>query len=209
MRSPILAIIVGTLLPVCGSTVPQQFNAERILLDSTLWGPDFPVVLPVLVALRDTGETRAYIFTDSVAGASALASETATARAEKLRALVARPRTLASQFAKLQKPATPGALRVETARLLDDDGFHTVAVRRGAQFLATGLTVEMVRSRLGEPERVVEQTIQNRTERRPVILKLHIYAGGAIAFAESNMAEPNVIERVVVDLEKVVPLLTR
>ncbi len=67
----------------------------------------------------------------------------------------------------------------------------------------------MVRSRLGEPERVVEQTIQNRTERRPVILKLHIYAGGAIAFAESNMAEPNVIERVVVDLEKVAPLLTR
>ena len=208
MRSPVIAIIIGTLLPVCGSTAPQQLTAERILLDSTLWGPDFAAVLPVLVALRDSGETRAYIFTDSVAGASPLSSDTATGRAEKLRALVARPRAVASQFAKLQKPTT-GAFRIETARLLDDDGDHIVAARRGAQFLAKGLTVEMVRSRLGEPERVVEQVIQNRTERRPVILKLHIYAGGAIAFAESNMAEPNVIERVVVDLEKVAPVLTR
>lgn len=209
MKSSVLAIIVGTTLSVCGSTAPQQLSADRILLDSTLWGPDFAAVLPVLVALRDSGETRAYIFADSIAGASALSPETATGRAEKLRALVARPRAVATQFAKLQKPATAGTFRIETARLLDDDGSHTVAVRRGAQFLATGLTVETVRSRLGEPERVVEQTIQNRTERRPVILKLHIYAGGAIAFAESNMAEPNVIERVVVDLEKVAPVLTR
>jgi hypothetical protein len=210
MRRSIVCFVVAAIVSMGGWTSAQRPTAERILLESTLWGPDYPALLPVLRALRDAGETKAYIFTDRVAGASAFPSEEAArSRAEKSRSLVAQPPALRPQFAQLQKQAPAGApLRIETARLIDDDGQHVVANRPGARLLAAGLTIQAVRGRLGEAERVIEQTIQNRGERRPVILKLHVYAAGAIAFAESNMAEPGVVERVVVDLARVVPLVT-
>ena len=210
MKTPILALVVVATVGICSSPVPQRVSAQQILLDESFWGPDYPAALQALMALRDAGETNAYIFASRIAGGSGLAAETARSRAETVRARMARPRPLPPQFAKLQKPgAATAPLRVDTAQLIDEDGSHVVAALPKAQLLAGGLTVEMVRGRFGEPERVIEQAIQNRTERRPVILKLHVYAGGAIAFAESNMSEPNVIERVVVDLSRVVPLLTR
>jgi hypothetical protein len=212
MRSPIAAVIVSVVFGLGSLTSAQQPNVERILLDTTLWGADFPALLPALQALRDTGETHAYIFTDRAAGAGALPSaEAATARVEKLRTLIVQPRALDPKFAALQKQAAArGPLRVETARLTEDDGVHVVVARPGgAQLLPAGLTIQAVRSRLGEPERVVEQVIQGRADQLPVILKLHVYAGGAIAFAESNWAEPGIVERVVADLTRVAPVIAK
>jgi hypothetical protein len=42
-----------------------------------------------------------------------------------------------------------------------------------------------------------------------VILTLYVYAGGAVAFAESNMADPGVVERVVLNLTTVAPLVAQ
>ena len=101
-------------------------------------------------------------------------------------------------------------MRAEAVRLRDGDGYHLALTRAaGLQLLRPSLTIDTVRARLGPPEKVTEQAIQNEGERKPVILTLHQYAGGTIAFAESNMAEPGVVERVVLDLNAVVGAVAR
>jgi hypothetical protein len=113
----------------------------------------------------------------------------------------------------MQQRATAPAgatVRAEAVRLRDGDGYHLALTRAaGLQLLRPSLTIETVRARLGPPEKVIEQAIQNEGERKPVILTLHQYAGGTIAFAESNMAEPGVVERVVLDLNAVVGAVAR
>jgi hypothetical protein len=50
---------------------------------------------------------------------------------------------------------------------------------------------------LGQPEKVSSVAVQTYSDRRPEILTLHIYAGGNIAFAESNLAlSPGLVDRV-------------
>jgi len=192
----------------------QPPTLQRILSDDTLWGSDYPSVLTRLRALRDTGERTVYLFTDRATGASASRTQAdVQARATRLTTLMASPSTLQAPYAQLQqRAAAPAAttLRAEALRLRDGDGFHLAITRAaGLQVLAPGLTIAAVRARLGPPEKVTEQAIQNEGERKPVILTLHQYAGGAIAFAESNMAEPGVVERVVLDLNTIVQATAR
>jgi hypothetical protein len=208
-------VVMATLgaLPLLPPQQPPAGSVSRILLEQPLWGRDYPPVLTQLRALQDAGETTAYIFSDRVAGASAFATEQlATPRVERTRAMAAKTAPLGPQFEALQRQAAarPVTLRATAARLIDGDGYHVVLTAPTAiELLPPGLTIAAVRARLGEPERVTELTIQNRGERRPVILKLYTYAGGAIAYAESNMAEPNVVERVVINLAAVTPAVAR
>jgi hypothetical protein len=189
-------------------------SLQRILADEQLWGNDYPLILVRLRALRDSGERSAYIFADRAAGAiAARAQADAQARATRLTTLMARPSTLQAPFAQMQQRATAPAgatVRAEAVRLRDGDGYHVALTRAaGLQLLRPSLTIDAVRARLGPPEKVIEQAIQNEGERKPVILTLHQYAGGTIAFAESNMAEPGVVERVVLDLNAVVGAVAR
>ena len=73
-----------------------------------------------------------------------------------------------------------------------------------AQFLKPGLTISDVEARLGKAERVTTEVLDDGTERRPVILTLHHYAGGAIIFVESDM-NPNIhsVDRVFLDVSKI------
>jgi len=203
-----------TLLAVLAFGQQPAVTVQRILSDETLWGNDYPSVLTRLRALRDSGERSVYIFADRAAGASASRTQAdVQARATRLTTLMARPATLQAPYAQLQqRAAAPAAatLRAEALRLRDGDGYHLAITRAaGLQLLAPGLTIAAVRARLGPPEKVTEQAIQNEGERKPVILTLHQYAGGAIAFAESNMAEPGVVERVVLDLNTIVQATAR
>ena len=203
-----------TLLAVLAFGQQPAVTVQRILSDETLWGNDYPSVLTRLRALRDSGERSVYIFADRAAGASASRTQAdVQARATRLTTLMARPATLQAPYAQLQqRAAAPAAatLRAEALRLRDGDGYHLAITRAaGLQLLAPGLTIAAVRARLGPPEKVTEQAIQNEGERKPVILTLHQYAGGAIAFAESNMAEPGVVERVVLDLNTIVQAIAR
>jgi hypothetical protein len=208
IRSLALSLaLVTTSSPL--TLAQQPANAQRILLESTLWGRDYPALLAQLKTLRDAGETTAYVFVDRAAGASAFSTQQAAqTRVERLRTSGAQAAQLQPQFQTLQRQAAP--LRVATARLIDGDGFHVVLDRAGGvELLPPALTVQTVRSRLGAPERVTTQTIQSIGDRRPVILTLHQYANGAIAYAESNQTEPGVVERVVLNLSTVVPVVSR
>jgi hypothetical protein len=204
-----------TLLAVLAFGQQPALTLQRILSDDTLWGTDYPSILTRLRALRDSGERTAYVFADRAAGASASRTQAdAQTRATRLTTLMARPVTLQAPYAQLQQRAAASpnavALRAEAVRLRDGDGYHLAITRAaGLQLLAPGLTIAAVHARLGPPEKVTEQAIQNEGERKPVILTLHQYAGGAIAFAESNMAEPGVVERVVLDLNTVVQATAR
>ena len=209
MRSLSVAVVLVT---IGGSPAPaeQPATVQRVLLETSLWGRDYPALVAQLKALRDAGETSVYVFADRAAGAAAFATQQAAqTRVERLRASGVQPGLLQPQFQPLQRQA--GApLRVDTARLIDGDGYHVVLTRvGGVELLPPGLTIQAVRSRLGEPERVTTQTIQTIGDRRPTILTLHMYANGAIAYAESNQAEPGVVERVVLNLSTVVPVVSR
>jgi len=210
MTHAISALVLATALGVMASPAPQQPLA-RILVEQPLWGRDYTALLAQLRALQDAGETSAYVFQDRAAGASAFPSDqAATERVARVRALAAKPAPLGPQFKAMQGAGRAVTLRAGAARLIDGDGYHVVLDSPAAlELLPPGLTIAAVRARLGEPERVTELTIQNTGDRRPVILKLHTYAGGAIAYAESNMAEPGVVERVVVNLAAVTPAVAR
>lgn len=215
MRNARLVTFASALLLLAASVSAQQPPAalQRILADQELWGDDYPAVLTRLRALQDSGERTVYIFPDRAAGATAARAQAdVQTRATRLATLMARPVTLQAPFAQLQQRAAPaaGTLRAEAVRLRDGDGFHVALTRTAAlRLLRPGLTVEAVRARLGPPERVTQQTIQSEGDRRPVILTLHQYAGGSIAFAESNMGEPGVVDRVVLDLNAAVAASAR
>jgi hypothetical protein len=214
MRLMFVGALLATLVGAPSFAQQNQAALERVLLESALWGPDFLVVLPHLQALRESGETTAFVFVDRLAGANAFETrQAAQAPVTRVVARIARPAQLNQRFqaARAQVPAPPvGAVRAAAETLIDGDGFHISITRAPAlRLLAPGLTIQTVEARLGPPERITHQTIQGRGERRPVILTLYVYAGGAVAFAESNMADPGVVERVVLNLTTVAPLVAQ
>src|SRR5207247_976595 len=75
----------------------------------------------------------------------------------------------------------------QPAPSVDDGALHlAIAIASPDPVLAPGLTIETVQSVIGPPDSTARQTIQNGFERRPVVLRLYRYAGGAIAFATSS-----------------------
>jgi hypothetical protein len=215
MRNEMMVRFVTAFALLAAAAFGQQAQVplQRILADQELWGDDYPAVLTRLRALQDGGERTVYIFADRAAGATAAKTQAdVQPRATRVAAQIARPAALQAPFAPLQQRAASAnaAVRAEAVRLRDGDGYHLALTRAsGLQLLRPGLTIEAVRAKLGAPERVTQQTIQNEGERKPVILTLHQYAGGAIAFAESNMADPGVVERVVLDLNAAVAASAR
>jgi len=110
------------------------------------------------------------------------------------------PKPRSSQFAALIANVAP--LKVEVHYLTEDRSYRISAA--GPQFLPDRLSMAMVRSRLGKEERVSTELLDDGTERRPVVLTLHHYAGGAIVFVESDL-NPNIgsVDRVFLDAPKI------
>lgn len=95
-------------------------------------------------------------------------------------------------------------LRAEVLPVFEDDSAHVALTGRTLQFLAPRLSMTTVRNRLGEPEKVSRVTIQNKFERRGVVLTLYSYAGGAITFAEADYtAVHGLVDRVILDVAAV------
>jgi hypothetical protein len=205
--STTIAAVVLSAISVLGQQ--SAVTLQSALLERTVWGPDFGALLAQLPALRQTGETEVYVFADRAAGSSAYAAEIAARTAlAKAPALAVRPANLRPQFSALQAPAT-APLRVEVVQLPDGDGYHMALTRASLTLLAPGLTMQTVRAQLGPPSRTVLRTIHGQGERQPLILTLHYYAGDAIAFAESNLAEPGVVERAVLTLASVATVVAQ
>jgi hypothetical protein len=163
---------------------------RRILSDSKLWGKDFPAVLAALPSFNRAGEIRIAVFPDRIVGERKFKSlDEAGREAENvskylnLGQIKFRP-----EFETLFQRGfreRAAALKPEPLNFLDDDTKRVAVLSRGSQFLAPGLTIATVRQILGEPEKITKELLDNG-ERRPIILKLYHYAGGAVAFAESN-----------------------
>lgn len=173
---------------------------RRILSDTRLWGKDFPAVLATLPAFNGAGENVITVLPDRIVGERKFKSlDEAGREAENVsKYLNLGQNKFRPEFEPLfernfrERAIT---LKPEAFNFLDDDTKRVGVLRRGSQFLAPGLTIATVRKILGEPEKITREVLDNG-ERRPIILKIHHYAGGAIAFAVSNWTtRPGDIDR--------------
>jgi len=185
----------------------QRMDVAQVLAKAGIWGKDFPSVLAFLETWQRINEQKIYVFPDRVVGGTQYRkreeAQTAAARlTDAMKTTRSKPK---AQFADLLKgvpPQGPSQLRIEAVAFLpDDDLFHVAWFNPSLQFLKPNVSMATVISRLGPPEKTTQELIQNETERRPVVLTLHSYAGGAIVFAESDWAPvPGTVDRVILDV---------
>jgi len=196
------AVMKGSYRLRRGAAQRKGKSIEEILSDKSLWGAGFPSALAALPAMSRMGEKRVWVFQDKMLGETKYAGrEEAYGASLKLTEelkIVPKPRS--SQFAALIANVAP--LKVEVHYLTEDRSYRISAA--GPQFLPDRLSMAMVRSRLGKEERVSTELLDDGTERRPVVLTLHHYAGGAIVFVESDL-NPNIgsVDRVFLDAPKI------
>lgn len=185
------------------NTVPQRRGLEDILTDQSLWGEQFPSVLAALPAFAGGGESQIWVFPDRVVGGNKYRDRDQADRQVKnvseAMKNVRKPRS-----DKLNTMIARGVSQLKlTAILFRDDRTHRVAAE-GGPFLRPGLTIADVRRRLGPEERTTTELLDDGTERRPVGLTLHFYAGGAIAFVESDHSVKfGSVDRVLLDASKI------
>jgi hypothetical protein len=215
---PVLA--VALLLPGGASAMaaapPSAEALSRVLSDPALWGKDFPAALMALSSWRRAGETTVAVFPDKMAGEKRYPKPDDAGRgAERLRQATAAPppkprsglpgglsQTLTAAREQLPR------FRVEAPAFLEDDSFRVTWSAPSAQLLPPGLTVATVRERLGQPAEKRRVVLQTEGERRPVILTLNVYLGGAVVFAESDMApRPGLVDRVLLDVPAMTAVL--
>jgi hypothetical protein len=191
-----------------GAFVPvslQTRTLEDILTDQALWGEKFSSVLAALPAFRRAGEKQVWVFPDRILGSNKYRNrDEAEGQARKLADTLNATQKLTPRSPKIRVFMAKGAepLKPEAILFPEDRSARIAAV--GSQFLAPRLTIADVRKRLGPPQRVTTELLDDGTERRPVILKLYHYAGGAIIFVESDW-NPNIgaVDRVFLDPSKI------
>ena len=206
-------ILLLLLLPlVFGATLPafaqsgQGPAVIKILTARGLFGKDFPAALASLPAWRRAGEESVAVFPDRIVGATPFKAAEAAQPARSALGEALRQATPAAgpSFATALRALVgkPPPLTSDVIQFSDDGSFRVAL--SGGEFLRGGLTVKQVEAAIGQPETVTTQLIQSEGERRPVILTLHSYAGGAIVFAESDLApRPGVIDRVILNVPAV------
>jgi hypothetical protein len=214
-----VGILFGTvvLLSVAsgfGDPPEDKANAlAKIFGEPDLWGKDYPAALASLPAWNRLGEKRVWVFADRIIGGSPHKTrEEAQGEAERfseaIKALRPRP---APKFEALLRERTEqlSAAKMEVIPFFKDDGTARIAWTTGAyQLLAPQLNMATVKERLGPPEKVSTEVVQGEGERRPVILTLHSYAGGAVAFVASDLApRPGSVNRVLLDVPAVTAAL--
>jgi hypothetical protein len=186
---------------------PPLSPVARALSDSALWGKDFASVLACLPAWSRAGEPSLVIFPDRIVGGTPHKGE-AEARESALRvmsALAAAKPPVRPAFAALLKAREGGPeMRLEPTRFWDDQSFRAVWAGSSLQFFSPDLKLTAVRDRLGPPEKVEREVIQGDAERRPLILTVSEYFGGAVRFAESDWApRPGFVDRVLLKVRAV------
>jgi hypothetical protein len=201
----LLPLVLGAALPAFAQ-VNQTAAVTKILTARGLFGKDFGAALASLPAWGRAKEASVAVFPDRVVGATPF--KTAEAARPALAALGEALRqatpTAAAPFAALLKGVVgkPPPLKSDVIQSSDDASFRVALT--GPEFLRRGLTVKEVEAAIGPPEAVTTQLIQSERDRRPVILTLHSYAGGAIVFAESDLApRPGVVDRVILNVAAV------
>lgn len=190
-----------------GTNQTQQTALEDILTDQSLWGEDFPSVLSALPAFTQAGEQQVSVFPNRIIGRTKYTRRPQLGPKVKRLAQGLRASTrLRSTSSKVGSYMTQGRvpLNAQTYQLPDDRTFRISAAVPSAQFIAPGLSIAGVKQRLGKEEKVTTEVLDDGTERRPVILTLYHYAGGAIVFVESDV-NPNIgsVDRVFLDAQRI------
>ena len=214
-----VAILFGTvgllsMASAFGDPPEEKGNAlAKIFGEPGIWGKDYPAALASLPAWNRLGEKRVWVFANQmIGGLPHKTREEAQGEAERFTEAVKalRPKP-APKFEALLKERTEqlSAEKMEVIPFFQDDGTMRIGLTIGAnQLLAPQLSMATVKERLGPPEKVFTEVVQSQGERRPVILTLHSYAGGAVAFVESDVApRPGSVDRVALDVPAVTAAL--
>lgn len=198
--------------PAAAQAAPANTSkAASLLADSALWGRDFAAALRALPAYESAGEQTVIVFEDRVVG---------NTRYEARSAAVAAASNVGRQLSAIrqreQAPMAPNGVLQSLPRplrqlgtpvpmvLAEDRALHVGNAEPNLELLAPGLEITDVASRHGAAETTRTVAIDDGTERRPRILKLHSYDDGAIVFATNTGAvNPAAIERVILDAQRV------
>jgi hypothetical protein len=213
-----LAIFVVAAIP---AGTPEK-SIEKILMHPKLWGKDFPDAIARLQNWTQIGEKQVVVFPRFCVGATPLKMPEAEKNAAKLHAEMGKALPdFHPAFMPLLKKArdeknTP--FKVEPQAFFpDDDSVRIVWKAVGdappAEFLAPKLTMKQVHEEIGKPEEVTKElifSVKRTGEKRPVALTKHVYAKGAIVFAESDWnPRPGSVDRVIFTVAPVVAMVLK
>lgn len=178
----------------------QNKSVEDILADPTLWGKDFPAAVAALPAFNQAGEPQVAVFPNRIVGRTRQRERAQSEpRVTRLEGSLKSTQNIRSRSTKLSDLLNKSRVQLKAEMILfrDDRTFRLAATGASPQFIAPGLKIDDVRRRLGKEEKVTTELLDDGSERQPVILKLHHYAGGAIVFTQSNKSsEVGQVDRV-------------
>lgn len=209
MRSRVAGALwgVAVMLFLAAPAGADDKALAKALGDTALWGPDLPSALATLRPLRRLGVNEVEIHADHlVARDSAKTPADAKRTADALSSALAGagPKWNAAFDALARRVPAKSPLQAQVVARYEDDLPHVAVRGTKLQFLAAGLTLATVRQRLGAPEKTATIAVQGIGDRRPVVLTIHSYLGGALGFAESDQApDPHLVDRVIIDVRSV------
>jgi len=203
-------LLCVSLSAAVAQSPPESASAmqiQKILLDRELFGPDALALLATLQFWKGRVSSLVlfpdYAMSGNRYDSAASAEETVAALSGAMKTA---PPKLRAEYqtdysATLSRVA---AFQIRVERVAEDDAFHLVVRREGGKFLKPGIEVRTIVARYGKPEHVSTEVVQARGDRRPAILTLNSYAGGAIQFVQSDLS-PSVgtVDRVVVEVDAI------
>lgn len=190
---------------------PRRMNTFQILTNPNLWRQDFALVLAQLPALQRAGESKLLVFPDkAVSGTAVRTPDEARNQRQKIETAMEQMRANPTPLArKLMARTTPRSLKTDVLANFPEDDSARVATE-SLQLFPAGMRVETVRRQLGAPEKTTRVMVESEGERRPLILTLYSYAGGAVVFAEADIApRPGAVDRVILDIPAVTSALEK
>jgi hypothetical protein len=190
------------------STSDAAMQIHKILTDQQLWGPDAFALFATLQRWKTAGEDMVSVFPDRAVGGnkyeSAAAGQQSGTRLST--AMKAAPAKLKPEYQQAfrQELSRAANFKARSERLLEDDSFHLVVQRDGGEFLKPEIPIKSIIDRYGKPEKTTTEAVQAQGDRRPVVLTMSWYGGGAIKFVQSDLSpRPDTVDRVVIDVNAV------
>jgi hypothetical protein len=191
--------VIVALLFLAAGTASAQSAAEatpvlaKVINDRELFGDDG------IAALRAAAAWRGAVQRFVVVEAEQIVADQPLSEAEAAAVSGMQQRT--TQSSTGEAAARASTLRAVVV-FMPDDGTRRLALRRdNPTFLRTGIKLAVIEQRYGKPQRVFTEVVQSRGERRPAVLTVYEYDGGAVRFASSDFSRfPGSVDRVFLDL---------
>jgi hypothetical protein len=198
-RSVSGSCVIAALLCLAAGTAAAQSAAEatpvlaKVINDRELFGDDGIAAIRAASAWRGAVKRFVIVEPAQVVADQPVAEVDAAAVSD----LQSRT-TQASAGAPAARASTFRAVVV----FMPEDGTRRLALRRdNPTFLKTGIKLAVIEQRYGKPQRVFTEIMESQGERRPAILTIYEYDGGAVRFASSDFSRfPGSVDRVFLDL---------